>query len=202
MGVNEEWPPTTPTRYTPFEVGLSAAENARQAEAEKVRIQRYAARKTAENNPPTPDRRIRQEAIATIRAATNRRLDEQAYAARMAKEASARARVEQINRVRADVDGTAPQMAEPTREAIEAARILMQMQRAHIAGLESMVQQVHSQAAAERQAAIEADNAATRQMYARHAWDLQMEHERRERERAREEGNRRLDQAREWRRAS
>ena len=110
--------------------------------------------------------------------------------------------MEQINRVRADVDGTAPQMAEPTREAIEAARILMQMQRAHIAGLESMVQQVHSQAAAERQAAIEADNAATRQMYARHAWDLQMEHERRERERAREEGNRRLEQAREWRRAS
>ena len=203
MGVNQNSPPITPTHYTPFGVGLSAAENARQAEAEKVRIQQYAARKTAENNPPpTPDRRIRQNAIATIRAATNKRLDEQAYAARMAREARARARVQQINRVRADVDGTAPQMAEATHEAIEAARILMQMQRAHIAGLEGMVQQVHNQAAAEHHAAIEADNAATRAMYARHAWDLQMEHERRERERARDEGNQRLEQAREWRRAS
>ena len=78
----------------------------------------------------------------------------------------------------------------------------MQMQRAHIAGLEGMVQQVHNQAAAEHHAAIEADNAATRAMYARHAWDLQMEHERRERERARDEGNQRLEQAREWRRGS
>ena len=203
MGDTQNSSTHSPPRPRYFGEGLTLGEFARQAESERVRIQAYAARKAAENNPPRPHRGLRQDAIARIRAATNRRLDEQAYATRMARdaaarEAGARARVQQIQRVQADVAGTAPQMAEPTKEAIEAARILMRMQRVHIAGLQNMIHEAENRAA-EQQAATEMDRAATSLLHARYGWDVRFEQERRERERARNEGNARLNHAREWR---
>ncbi len=206
-----------PTRPPPFGVGLTHHEVARLAEAEKVRIQEYAARKTAENNPRPPQKALRREAITAVKAATNRRLDAQAYATRMATQTEAEKRAQQMYRVEADVYGTAPQMAEPTRETIEAAQILMQLQKVHIAGLQYMIreaeQQVAAQQAAERQAAeiqaaqhraaqrqaaSEVDLAATRLMSARYGWNLQLEEQRRERERARNEMERQLNE--EWHR--
>ena len=193
-------PPTTPTPSPRFGVGLSFSELARQAEAERVRIQEYAARMTAENNPPKPHQGLRKEAIAKIKAATNRRLDEQAYAAHMAKmEKSARAKVEQINRVQADVMGAAPEMAEPTKEVVEAANILMQMRQNNIAGLDYLIGEQQN-LATQRQAALGTQQAAAGSMHARHAYEVQYEQERQERDRARNAGNRRLQQARQWRR--
>ena len=142
-------------------VGLTAAEVAREAEAETVRIQEYAAKMTAQNNPPRPHEGLRKEMIAKIKAATNRRLDAQAYAARMAREAEATraareaeaARVvAQIDRVQEDVDRTAPQMAEATQETIAAARILMQLKLEQIASVERTIQEI-SNLAAEHDAA-------------------------------------------------
>ena len=192
-------PSTTPTPSPRFGVGLSFSELARQAEAERVRIQEYAARKTAENNPPRPHQGLRQEAITKIRAATNRRLDEQAYAAHMVKmENSARAKVEQINRVQADVMGAAPEMAEPTKEVVEAANILMQMQKNHIAGLEYLIGE-QKKRVAEQQAASQMQEAAAGPMLARQRYEAQYEQERQERERARNAGQWRLQQAMQWR---
>lgn len=228
MAARQDSTTHSPTHPLPFGVGLTHHEVARQAEAERVRIQEFAARKTAENNPPQSPKGIRRETIAFIRAATNRRLDAQEYAARMAKETEAKRTMQQkaermmqnIRRVEADVYGTAPQMAEPNKEMIEAAQILMQLQQANIANLQSMIQMAEQQVAqqqaaarqaaefqaaqhraagiraAQRQAASEADSAATRLLYARHGWDLQFEEQRRERERAREEMERRLNE--EW----
>ena len=192
-------PPTTPIPSPRFGVGLSFSELARQAEAERVRIQEYAARMTAENNPPKPHQGLRKEAIAKIRAATNRRLDEQVYAAHMAKmETSARAKVEQINRVQADVEGAASETAEPTKEVIEAAKILMQMQQNNIAGLEYLIGEQQS-LATQQQAALGTQQAATGSVHARYAYEAKYEQERQEREHVRNEGNRRLQQARQWR---
>lgn len=223
MAARQDSTTHSPTRPQPFGVGLTHHEVARQAEAERVRIQEFAARKTAENNPPRSPKAIRREAIAYIRAATNRRLDAQEYAARMANETEAKRTMQQktermmhnIRRVEADVYGTAPQMAEPNKEMIEAAQILMQLQRANIANLQSMIQMAEQQVAqqqaaefeaaqrraaeirtAQRQAASEADSAATRLLYARHGFNLQFEEQRRERERAREAMERRLNE--EW----
>lgn len=233
MAARQDFTTHSPTRPLPFGVGLTHHEVARQAEAERVRIQEYAARKTAENNPPKSPKGVRREAIAFIRAATNRRLDTQEYAARMAKETEAsramqqkaERRMQHIRRVEADVYGTAPQMAEPNRETIEAAQILMQLQQANIANLQSMIKMAEQQLAqqqlaqqqaaqqqaaefqaaqhraagiraAQRQAASEADSAATRLLYARYGWDVQFEEQRRERERAREEMEKQLNE--EW----
>ena len=153
------------TRSQPIGVGTTAAETARQAEAEKVRIQEYAARMTAQNNPPRPYQGLRKEMIAQIKAATNRRLDTQEYAARMATEAEA-ARVAKegeatrlsreteaatvvarLDRVQEDVHGIAPHMAEATGEMISAARILMQLKLEQIASMECTIQETNNRVA-------------------------------------------------------